>query len=127
MALIAISAAIFIELRTEKGLSTTLAGFLTAIVTTFGMANYAATKEFMKSKNRSGNNGDDVGGRVDALCGKIDTLTEMNSPEAIAHLTGLLTSINQGISEVKATTGQVGTAVVNVNKEIKKLMIGGNQ
>lgn len=128
MAIVATGAAMYLEMHSDKGLTTTMASFLGAMVATFHAANYASTKEFMKSKSTQ--KGVPQEG-IDQLHAKIDTLTtaanQMNSQDSIDKLVALLNNINQGISEVRGTTGQIGTAMVNVGKEVKKLSLGGNQ
>lgn len=130
MALIVIGAAIVLEIKTEKGLDTTMAGFLAAIVTAFGVTNYASTKEFIKGK-KSGGSQEGVSEKLTELSVKVDELTtaasSINNQDSVQQLISLLNSINQGIAEVKGTTGQIGTAMVNVGKEVRKLSIGGNQ
>ncbi len=51
MALVVIGAAMFLEMKSEKGLSPTMASFLGGIVAAFSAANYMATAKHMMSKN----------------------------------------------------------------------------
>lgn len=131
MAILAIGASMFLEMKTEKGLSTTMAGFLTAVVTTFGVANYAATKEFMKTKSKSSGSGVDVSEQIDNLAKKVDELTtaamSINNQDSVNQLISLLTNLNQSIADVKGATGQIGAAMVNVGKEVRNLTLGGNR
>lgn len=128
MAILVTGAAMYLELHSDKGLTTTMAGFLGTMVAAFHAANYASTKEFLK--NKASQKGVPQEG-IDQLHEKIDNLTaaasQMNSQDSVDKLVALLNNINQGISEVRGTTGQIGTAMVNVGKEVRKLSLGGNQ
>lgn len=123
MALLSVGVATFIELKTERGLSTTMAGFLGSIVAAFSMANYAATAKHMSTKP-GGRNDDGISNKVDQL---IEITSAANSPEAINNIATLLGNISNGVGVLTNTTGQIGSAVVNLNKDIQvlKKQVGG--
>lgn len=97
MALVVVSAAMFLELRSDKGLSTTMAGFLLGIVGTFSVANYATTAKHMASKKQDGPQSQSSGGM---------------SPEQMNAMVDVLTQLGNELKEVKETAVSTGKAVV---------------
>ncbi len=116
MALIAIGAATFIELKHPAGLSATMAGFLGSIVAAFSVANFAVTKTHMNRGQGKGSDSD--------VSEKLDQLLQANSPEAVSTLTEYLAGIKADLDVVKSTHGQIGAGVLNLNKEVQSLKRG---
>jgi hypothetical protein len=114
LALLAIGVATAIEIKTERGLSATMAGFLGTLVAAFSVVNYAVTKKHMESKV----GGPDIG----ELGEKIDRLSEMaataSDAQAVQQLIGLLQTINSGVSEVKGAQAEMGKSMVNVARVV---------
>lgn len=117
MSLMLVGVGLVIELKTERGLSPTFAGFLGAVLATFSAANCTVSRDFMKSRS-----GGSAAASLDAKIEQMHELTmQMNNPENLQALTNLLSRVDQGLSDVKATTGQVGTAMINVGQDVKNL------
>ncbi len=110
MALATIGSAMFLEMHSEKGLTPTMAGFLVGIVGAFSAANYATTAKHMGSKGGGGN----VERKLDQIQTQLDAAF---SPEAMATLSLLLSNVNDGVAQLKETTGQVARAVVNLSNK----------
>lgn len=116
MAILVVGIATFIELKTERGMTEVMAAFLGAIVASFSAANYMATAKHMDTRS-GGVRPDDSVSKIDAL---LEITTKANSPENMQALTDLLRNISSGVTEVKAATGQIGNAVLNIGNEISK-------
>lgn len=114
MALVVVGAAIFLEIKSDKGLSPTMAGFLVSIVATFSAANYAASSKFMDTK---GKQDPSLHAKMDSIQ---DTLSSTYNKESEAALVGMLTQMHQNMNAIKDTTTQVGTAVINMNQQLQK-------
>lgn len=116
MAIIIIGAAMFLEMRNDKGLTPTMAGFLVAIVGTFSAANLANTAKHMETNGKNGNS---------ALHDKIDSIQETISStynkESEAALVGMLSRIDQNMTAIKDTTAQVGSGMLNLNNSVQGL------
>lgn len=114
--LIVVAVGLIIELKTDQGLSPTMAGFLLSSLTAFAVSNYAVTRQHMNSKGGKGD--------LDTVIGKIDELSELaknaSDTEAVGQLVQLLQTINSGVADVKSATGQIGTAVVNMGNAIQR-------
>lgn len=125
MALIATGAAVFMEVGTSKGLSVNLAGLLVGLVGVFSAANYKTTAKHFDMKAGVGENDDDLVNSHKDLSSKVAELTSIAKASAdsdnVKKLVDLLTDINTGISQVQATSGQIGQAVVNMNKEVQQV------
>lgn len=110
MALAVIGVALFLEAKTDKGLSPTMATFLGGIVAAFSAANFATTAKHMESK----------AGMDSALHAKVDKMGQAIergfSPEAVQNLTDVLVGIQSGVEDVKKLNGEIGRAVVNMTK-----------
>lgn len=117
MSLMLVGVGLVIELKTDRGLSPTFASFLGAVLATFSAANFGCSRDHMKS--RSGN------GNVDGLTDKIEQLHNLalkaNDAESIAKLIELFTRVDQGVSEVKAVTSQVGHATLSLGQKIDSM------
>lgn len=117
MTLIVLGVAVFLEMHSEKGLTTTMAGFMLAIVGTFSVVNFASTNTFMKNKpTATGDNS--LHKKIDTLAKAVDTGF---SPERTENLAKLLANINNGLTQVQTVAGQVAQAVVNQNSVIQNL------
>jgi hypothetical protein len=99
MALLVIGAAMFLEMKSEKGLTPTMAGFLAGIVGTFSMANFATTAKHMTSRRPAEATPPPQG---------------LNNDNAQA-LINVLGKLGTDIEEVKQIAGNTGKAVVNLS------------
>jgi hypothetical protein len=107
LALIVIAAAMAIELKTERGLSTVMAGFLGTLVATFSAANYAVTRKHMEARS---------GGRdMDQIATLIENRNESDS-KVVGELIEALTMLRTEMLDVKAATANVGQSVVNISR-----------
>lgn len=116
MAIVIMVVGALIELKTERGLSPTYAGLLGTLFATFSAANFGVSREHLKS--RANGDADGVSEKVDRVIGLIENSSDQ---ENVKVLVTLLQNIDRGITEVKATSLQVGQAMVNVNSEIGRI------
>jgi hypothetical protein len=108
LALIAIAVATVIEMKTDRGLSPTMAGFLGTLVAAFSMANYAVTKKHMENRG---------GGVVDQLIPLIQNRNETDE-KVVMQLIETLGDLRNGINDVKTTSAEIGKSVVNVHRAV---------
>lgn len=113
MTLLVIGIAIFLEVRSERGLSPTMAGFLVAIVGTFSAVNYAASVKLTPSNRSQGN----TTNNYPPVHEKLNDITDMlqrgaANPESLQMLLTTLGTMKDDIAQVKNTSGQIGQAVV---------------
>ena len=120
LALIVVGTAVFMEVRTDKGLSPTLAAFLIAVVSAFHVANYASTANFLSSK-KNGSGEASVHDKLDSIT---ETISGVYSKESQAAFADLLTNVMQNTQGLKETSAQMGTAVLNLASEVQKLKRG---
>ncbi len=113
MSLVVLGVAIFLEMHSEKGLSTTMAGFMVAIVGTFHVSNFACSAAY--SKNGKPNAG--VGPLHDKIDALSDKITEAFSPAQTDQLKSLFVEMKAGIQQNQALTGQVAQAMLNFGQQ----------
>src|SRR5690554_3228678 len=111
MALIAVGVATAIEIKTDRGLSVTMAGLLGSLVAAFSLANYANTASYNKT----------ILGKRDES--KLDEILENTraaaDPEVIGQVQDLLSNINVGNQEIKNLTSTLGQTVLGLAKEVQ--------
>ena len=112
MALLAIGIATFLEVKTDKGLSVNMAGFLITVVGAFSVTNLAATGNFLKSRK--------PGADTEPLQSKLDqlhsTVEKAMDPELQKKFIDVLGNMHNDIKEVKGLTGQIGQTMINQSK-----------
>lgn len=124
MGLIVVGVAVFVEAKTDKGLTPTLATFLGSIVASFHVANYAVSKQYMDSRANGKGPDPDASTKLDAI---LRVIKETNDPEISNQFTALLRGISTDLAEVKAASGQMGVAVLNIGKQVNEVRHGLNQ
>lgn len=113
LALVAIGAAMFLEIKTEKGLSTEMTGLLLGLVGAFSVANYATSAKHMQTKGPNGT----ADGAVHKKLDHIQTLiSEGINGESVGIMTEMFKKFNNDLDQVKVTTGQIGQTLVNLGK-----------
>lgn len=114
MAIIVIGAAIFLEIKSDKGLQPTMAGFLVAMVGTFSVANYASTAKFLGSRGKGGDTS--VHDKLDAMA---QSMQGVYSPESQEAWQSLLSNVVNNTQGLKDTLAQTSTAVVNLGNLVQ--------
>lgn len=117
LAVVVLGIGYVIEIQKPEGMSPTFAGFLAAIVASFGAANYAVTKQHMQTKS-GGNGGADE--KLDEI---LSIAKSGQSQEAVTLLTNTLLDIQRGVAEIKATSTEVGQGVLNTQKVLNQIMV----
>jgi drug/metabolite transporter (DMT)-like permease len=95
MALVVVGCSMVLEMKSEKGLTPTMAAFLAGIVAAFSAANYAVSAKHMSAK------------RPEA---PPPGMTE----EQAQVLVGVLGKLGSDLAEVKEIAGNTGKAVVGL-------------
>lgn len=115
MAIAVIGAAMYLELHSEKGLTPTMAGFLVAMVGTFSAANFATSAKFMASKGK-GTDPDGLHEKLDQIHAVVANDYNKETQGAFLQVLG---EVGKNLADLKATTAQVGTTVINLNKQLR--------
>lgn len=115
MTLVVLGVAIFLETHSDKGLSTTMAGFMVAILGTFHASNYACSTAFSKNGKPGGDTGP-LHKKLDTLADKV---SEGFSPERTEQLRQLFVEMKAGIQQNQALTGQVAQTLLNLGGQRK--------
>ncbi len=112
MAVVTIAAALFLEIKSEKGLTPTMAGFLVAVVGAFSAANLASSAKYLETKQKPSSGSDP--GMSDKL-DQIHSTIEQNSfnREIQTNLLQVLGNMQSDLIQLKETSGQIGKAVIN--------------
>lgn len=113
LALIVIALGTVIELYTQRGITASFAGLLTAIVASFSAANYGNTKEYYKQQAAS--KGDTSSKNLEKEIRQLKKLVEQaveqsSSPEAQEAVTEL----RENLRSIKELSEHIGNSVVNV-------------
>ncbi len=114
MSLVVLGVAIFLETHSDKGLSTTMAGFMVAIVGTFHVSNYACSTAFAKSKAAGGGDVGPLHKKLDDLSTKV---SDGFSPERTEQLKQLFIEMKSGIQQNQVLTGQVAQTLLNLGQQ----------
>ncbi len=112
MSLVVLGVAIFLEMHSEKGLSTTMAGFMIAIVGSFHVTNFACSTAYSKNGKASGDAGP-LHKKIDAMAGQ---LSDGFSPERTEQLRQVLVEMKAGIQQTQALSGQMAQALINLGQ-----------
>lgn len=118
MALIVIGTAVFMEMKSDKGLSPTMASFLITVVSAFHIANYAATANFIGSKKGASQPDPDIHKKLDSIT---ETISGVYSQESQKVFVDLLSGVMNNTQGLKETSAQMGTAVLNLANEVQKI------
>ena len=123
MAVVTILAAILLEIKSEKGLTPTMAGFLVAIVSAFSAVNVMATGKYLESESGSPSDSSAVTGKLD----RIENIVQQNgfSPEIKSSLLNVLGNMQNDLTQLKETSGQIGKAMVNNTRDIQYIKSKG--
>lgn len=122
IALLAIGAGMYLEIAKAGGLSVNMAGLLVGLVGAFSVANSVITgKHFDFKSSGDGDSSDAIGQMSKQITDLTKIATAANDQENVNKLAALLSSIHQSIEELKGTTGQVGTLMVNVGKDVQSV------
>lgn len=117
MTLLVLGVAIFLEARTERGLTPVMAGFMVTLVGSFHVANSVVSSKFMSSKGAGGLD-PSVNKKLEALS---NVVQQNYDPDASQKLIALLSNLTQGINDVKSVAGQIAQASVNHTRMLQGL------
>ncbi len=110
MAMIVIGIGVFMEFNGHP-LSTTMAGFLVAIIGSFHVTNHLSTQAYLKNKPQGS---DGVHKKLDDLQTK---LVQSTDPERTAALQQLLVDINNGVKQTQIMSAQIGQTLINLGNK----------
>jgi hypothetical protein len=113
MALVVVGAGMFLEAKTDKGLSPTMAAFLASIVAAFSVANYASAAKYEDSRKGAPAVDSDLHDKVNQI---LQTMGNGFNGESVNMMLQVLTKQNNDLDEVKKATGQVASSMVNLLK-----------
>lgn len=118
MAILVIGVAVFLDVKTAKGLSLEMTGFLVAVLGAFSAANYATTVKHMNSRGQGGAAPKADLGPIENQLNNVQAMLKAGAanPETLQVLLNTLSSMKSDIESVKGTTGQIGIAMVELVK-----------
>ncbi len=110
ISLVVLGVAVFLELHSDKGLTTTMAGFMVTLVGTFHVANSVCSATFAKN-GKQGNTAGPLHAKLDGIS---DRINEQFAPERTEQLKQLLAEMKAGIQQNQVLTAQVAQTLINL-------------
>ncbi len=113
MSIVVLGVAIFLELHSDKGLSTNMAAFMVAIVGSFHVSNFACSTAYNKNGRGAADSGP-LHKKLDALSDKV---SDGFSPERTEQLRQLFVQMQAGIQQTQTLTAQVAQTLINLGSQ----------